>query len=145
MSTAAGERIFLKFDLIYGEKWNRTFGGNVAKTNLGIEIWSKHFQCFDSKILDAAITICEAELDWPPSIAELLKIIDRVNGIPNWQQALKLAVRKDYLHPTIELARKKVGSFAMQTDSAKDLEPKFKAAYAEAIREYRSTLYLEKK
>lgn len=102
------------------------------------ERWSKILRNVTNETLNKAIDICQDECEWAPSIAEFAVIIERASGAPDWKTALKLAIRKEFTHPAIEMARKKVGSYAMQHYSAKELEPLFKSAYEEALRELRN-------
>lgn len=129
--------LFANFQAIYGEKWTRPF---IDKDVLSLSMghWDDSIKHLDIEQIKQAVLIIRNEFEWPPSIAEFLKVIDRINGAPYWRDALQLAIKSSFTHPAIKMAMKKVGEYELRHGSSREVERSFKEAYEQAIIEVRN-------
>lgn len=129
--------LYLRFCAIYDHKFVKSHHDEDFKSLWATE-WSSGLSEIDPNSVKDALEHCKKNLEWPPSIAEFIRICDSFSGIPGLEESMNLASSRDFTHPVVLMAYERVGSWAMKNDSVKELKPKFQAAYLEAINKFRS-------
>lgn len=119
------ERLYLRFTLIWGDKHTSRFTDKKF-IQIWVEDWSDGIGRFNPMILKEAIDYCKLNLDWPPSLAEFIKICERSLNIPDPSQCMHNAIRGDLTDPFVKLIYDKIGSWNVKHDSEKELINKFK-------------------
>jgi hypothetical protein len=127
--------IYLKFSVIYGERFLK----NITTDELVLlwcHEWEKSLVTVPLECIRKALDECTTTFDWPPTLSEFIKLCHKPLGVPSFEEAFRLAARRDKSHPLVQIAYDKVGSWDMQNSKEPTLRPKFKAAYQEALKEY---------
>lgn len=129
-------KLYLKFTTIYGDKFTKDY-----PTDEFVQMWWKNWAegllGVDIIHIKSAVDHCMLNLKWPPSLAEFLEICDKEAGMPSVQEAMQLAIRRDFTKPIIRIIYDKIGSWAMQHDSEIELTRKFNEHYDEEIKKFR--------
>lgn len=137
LSLELTKKLYLRFCTIWGEKFVKPYHTEEF-TKVWWDDWSEGMAGIKPENIKDGLTHCKMELEWPPSLAEFRKICERSSGMPSLEDAFSSAIRKDFTHPVIHLAWARVGSWAMSHDKEESLRPRFKAAYEQAVGEYRA-------
>lgn len=130
------ELLYLRFCAIYDHKFVKNYHDDDFKSLWAYE-WSTGLVGVSALVIKGALEYCKKSLEWPPSIAEFRKICESGSGIPNSDEALNLAVQRNFNHPIVLIAYEKVGSWAMKNDSSTQLKIKFQSAYEYALNKFR--------
>lgn len=130
------QRLFVRFSVIWGNKWTAQVSDDDY-FQVAVEEWGTALYGIEGDSIASALDQCKMTLEWPPSIAQFISFCEKEENIPSWEDALQLAIRNDFCHPTIKLAYDSVGSWDMSHDTEKVLTKKFKSAFNEAKRNYR--------
>lgn len=131
------KQLYLRFTSLYGERFTKSHSTDQL-VELWWEDWADGLSGMSADHIKQALGYCKLNLEWPPSVAEFRKICEKISGLPTADDALALAIRREFTHPVVKLAYEKVGSWAMKNDKQSDLQAKFKAAYQDALSYFRS-------
>jgi hypothetical protein len=129
------ELLYLRFCVIYDNKFGKNHTDELRA--LWVEEWSQGLESIDIKSVKPALDHCRTNLEWPPSIAEFRRLCEEASGYPTFEESFANAIRRDFTHPVIKIAFDKIGDWAFKHDTEKDLAKKFKAAYQQAVHDYR--------
>lgn len=128
--------LYLRFCAIYDNKFVKTYHDDDFKSLWASE-WSKGLSAINPNVIKNALDYCRKNIEWPPSIAEFIKICENYLGVPSMQKSLGLAINRDFNHPIVLLCYEKIGSWSMKNDTEKQLTIKFESAYQEALSKFR--------
>lgn len=128
--------LYMRFASTYGEKFVKNHPTDQF-VQLWWEEWSEGMAGIDPKHIKEGLSFCRLNLEWPPSIAEFRRICEQNAGVPTVDDALQLAIRREFTHPIVSIAFDKVGSWAMKNDKAQELKGKFQIAYTYALNQFR--------
>lgn len=129
--------LYLRFCTIYGDKFTKPYHDADFKS-IWYQEWAEGLSEVDVYLIKDCLDYCRNSLEWPPSIAEFRNICEKKSGFPSSEEALALAIRREFKHPLVKLAYEKVGSWAMKHNKQLELQSKFKAAYQDALSYFRS-------
>lgn len=94
----------------------------------------------DRKTIDAALRTLRQTYEWPPSIAEFIKICSdpKTLGLPSADEAYRLATHEPLykLHPVIRGAAENTGVFELRHMQERHSKPIFKVNYENALKKY---------
>lgn len=130
------ELLHVRFATIWGNKFLDNFKSKEAN-QMWCEEWLESLMNVSIDCIAPTLKYCKANLEWPPSIAEFVKICDRHSGIPNAYECLTRAIAGNFDHPLISIIADKVGSWELKNGKHKDLQAAFKIAYPFAIIEFK--------
>jgi len=119
--------MFLRFSLIWKDKWAKD--NDDIGTKMALWEWDTAISHLSIKNIDTAIDYCKLNFEWPPSIAEFLKICDVLSGIPAEDEILQLAIRRDFSNIIVKQIFDEIGSWAFSHDSEILLKKKIKNIY----------------
>jgi len=128
--------LYLKFVVIYGDKFAKTYHDDNFRL-LWANEWCSGLSGIDASIVYDAAEYCKKKHPWLPSVSEFRSVCEHYSGVPTLEQVIESATRREFKHPVSVIAYERVGSWAMKNDKEHDLKNKFKAAYAEAINQFR--------
>lgn len=120
--------LYLRFCVIYQDKFVKSYHTEDFK-KLWESEWCSGLGEVKLSSIKPALDECKIRVEWPPSVAEFLRICERVEGLPSCNEAMALAIRRDLSHPIVSMAYTKIGAWAMSHDRQEVLMPKFKDAY----------------
>lgn len=134
----------MRFQAIYRHKWSSDLGKseNSELQEFAMAEWLAELtRCqINPALIYPAIDLCKRHPEfksWPPTVGEFIDLCYRIAGVPGNDESFQLALAKNFSHPIVDIAYKKVGSWAFQNDTEKTLKKKFKAAYNEAYEQYK--------
>lgn len=87
------------------------------------------FGSVKQSVLVKALDYCKLNLVWPPSIAEFLDICERMDGMPTFEEAFKLLVRREWSHPIIEQMYALIGDWELRMGAEMDLRKRVATVY----------------
>jgi hypothetical protein len=124
--------LFSRFQAIWGRKWDL----NLEKSSLEIAMqeWQFGIEGLSDISVKSALDYCRMNLEWPPSIAEFIRLAERHTGMPTPRDALNLAIQRDS-SPLAIMIVQQIGSWDLSHESEKSLLPRVK----EIMREFRAT------
>lgn len=128
--------LYLRFCAIYGDKFVKPYHDADFKIIWHNE-WLSGLSDIDVNVIKGVLETCKKTIEWPPSIAEFLRLCEHASGFPSPDKALQGAIRRDFSHPIVAIAYDKIGNWSMQHDKENDLRPKFEEAYRIALQEFR--------
>lgn len=134
------KRLHLRFCIIWGDKHTSRFTDEKF-IQMWIEDWSDGIALFDLNVLKEAIDHCKLNLDWPPSLAEFIKICERSLNIPDPAECMRLAVRGDFKNPLVKTIYDKIGNWAVRSEKESELIKKFKHYHDEEMINIRKLRY----
>ncbi len=130
--------LYLRFCAIYDHKFVKPYHDEDFKS-LWANEWSHGLSQINTKVIKDALDYCRKNLDWPPSIAEFIKICESCLGVPTIQECIKLALNRDFNHPIVLICYENVGSWSMKNDTEKQLFIKFQSVYQDALNKFRDS------
>lgn len=133
-----GHYLYLRFSSIWGHKFTSNHT-DVNFVSMWMSDWAESLSNVSEEVIKSAIDNCKNTLEWPPSIAEFLKLCDRTLGIPSPQEAMQLAIRMDFSHPMVKAIFDRVGSWDMSHDKETVLLKKFEKIHAEELTKLRGS------
>lgn len=129
--------LYVRFATAYGYK----FTSNHTTPEI-IELWYQEWReslaGIERELVFQAFNECKITLDWPPTIAEMIKYCDKHLGIPNIYEALKLAATNNFDCPLVKKLYEKIGSWDFKNSSEKVLLSKAKLYLPEILTNFRS-------
>lgn len=128
--------LYLRFCAIYDHKFVKSYHDDDFKS-LWANEWSSGLSSVDLNVIKDALDYCKKNLEWPPSIAEFIKVCESYSGVPSLQQCINLVTNRNFNHPVVLICYEKIGSWAMKNDTEKQLAIKFQPAYQEALNRFR--------
>jgi hypothetical protein len=134
------KRLHLRFCIIWGDKHTSRFT-NEKFIQMWIEDWSDGIASFELNVLKEAIDHCKLNLDWPPSLAEFIKICERSLNVPDAEECMRLAIRGDFNNPLVKTIYDKIGSWAVRSEKEIELIKKFKHHHDEEMINIRKLRY----
>lgn len=123
--------LFNHFQALWGHKWSQNIDQSTLETAL--TLWSENLAHMSNELIDRTLKKCAAQLEWPPSIAEFIRMAGEQAGIPSAREALQLAIRRDSSPLAVKIV-KELGSWDLGHDTEKSLLPRVEAI----IKEFRS-------
>lgn len=135
-NTTHAKVLYLRFCAIYDHKFVKNYHDEDFKS-LWANEWCTGLSGINPNVIKDSLDYCKKNLEWPPSIAEFIKICESYSGVPTLEQAIDLACRREFTHPVVLLAYEQVGSWSMKNDSERQLRVKFQTAYTQAINRFR--------
>lgn len=141
------ELVFLRFGCIYGYAWQSLYPTQQIQKFAKME-WAASLEGFSETQIMRAIDVAkEKGGDFAPSLPAFVKMCMpslELLGMPEWEEAFNLAIRRDFKREAIRLAFDSVGSFNFQSLPDKELRPKFKKIYNEiALKAQKEAMHLE--
>jgi hypothetical protein len=130
--------LYARFCAIYGDKFYKAYHDEDFK-KIWVHEWVSALSNIDVALIKGVLDYCKSSIEWPPSIAEFLRICEKHSGIPQMEEALSLAIRREFNHPIIFMAYEKIGNWAMKHSKEDVLREKFKEAYENALNDFRSS------
>lgn len=128
--------LYLRFAAIYDHKFVKSYHDEDFKS-----LWENEWCCgledVNVNTISESLNYCGKNLDWPPSIAEFIKICESYAGVPTLNDCIKACVRREFTHPLILMCYQEIGSWAMTNDTEKALQSKFQSAYAQSLNKFR--------
>jgi hypothetical protein len=94
--------------------------------------WGQGIANLPDASIKAALDYCRTNLEWPPSIAEFIRIAERQSGMPTPRDILMLAIRRDFSNPLAERVFHGIGSWDLSHGTEKDLLPRVEAIINES-------------
>ncbi len=119
--------LFSRFQAIWGRKWDLNL--EKASLEIAIEEWCQGIASIPDNSIKDALDFCRSNLEWPPSIAEFIRINEMGQGIPTPQGVMRMAVNRDFSHPITQQVYEMIGSWDFSHDTEKELLAKVKNAY----------------
>jgi len=118
----------IRFQTIWLTKWTSQIP-DEKYYQVALHQWGTALHGIDGESIAKALEYCKMNLEWPPSIAEFLGICRKSSGVPDFEDAFKSAIRRDFKHPAVEQAYLKIGSWDFSHGTEKELRKRFKAEY----------------
>ncbi len=128
--------LYLRFCAIYDYKFVKIYHDEDFKS-LWANEWSSALSTINPNVIKDSLDYCKKNLDWPPSIAEFIKICESHSGVPSLDESINFSTRREFKHPIVLMCYEKVGSWSMKNDSAKELRIKFGHAYIDSLNKFR--------
>lgn len=135
-NNAHATALYVRFAAIYDHKFVKNYHDADFKVMWAHE-WCRGLEHIDINNIKDALNYCRKNLEWPPSIAEFIKICESYAGVPSIDDCISGCMRRDFNHPLPLMCYQKIGSWALTHDTQAALESKFKASYAEALIKFR--------
>lgn len=129
--------LYLRFCVIYDHKFAKPYHDNDYKS-LWENEWCSGLSGINPHFIKDALEYCKKNVEWPPSIAEFIRICEKFSGIPNLDDCMSLATNREFNHPVILMTYEKVGSWNIKHDTSKALRGKFELAYIDAVNKFRT-------
>lgn len=121
--------------MIYRHAWTSSHT-TTQEWKLAKSLWANALQDVPAKVIGQVIDkLISSGEDYPPSLPVFLKMCRKQDGTPTESQAFQLALRREFTHPLINMAYKKIGSWDFTHDTEVILKKKFKKAYQESVEE----------
>ena len=128
--------LYIRFATAYGHKFT-----SVHQTSEMVQLWYHEWKealaGIDRELVVKAFNECKIQLEWPPSMAEIIKSCDVKMGLPNIHDAINLAAHENFTHPVVEKLYLRIGSWEFRNDTSKSLLAKAKLYYPEILAEFR--------
>lgn len=135
-NNAHAKVLYLRFSIIYARKFVESYHDDDFKS-LWENEWAAGLENVNLNSISPALEYCRNNCEWPPSIAEFIKICDSYSGVPSVGDCLKACINRVFAHPLALMCYQKVGSWAITHDNEKELESKFQKAYTENLIKFR--------
>lgn len=128
--------LFIRFTNFYGERFTRNH-----PTTQAIEMWWQDWAMglagIDGDCIKSALDHCRLNVEWPPTLAEFRRYCEKASGMPDRDEAFRLALRRDFIHPIVKIAYDKIGNWSFNHDTEVVLQKRFKEAYENALHDMR--------
>lgn len=124
--------LFKHFEGIWGKKWSQYI--DPSSLEIALNLWAENLAHLSGELVFATLKKCASTLEWPPSIAEFIKIAGEHIGLPTAREALQLAIRRDSSPLAVKVFRE-IGSW----DLSHGLEVDLIARVEAIIKEFRIT------
>lgn len=132
------QKLFLRFKLIWGQRWTKSI--DEISLAIAFDEWSGALKHLSVEQVDEAVEFCKLNLEWPPTIAEFLSVVEKQNGVPSVDEVIQSAIRREFNHILIKRIFDEVGSWAFSHDTEKDLRDKVERVYQKQISNFRLSL-----
>lgn len=129
--------LYVRFHAIYTYKFGKEHHDDDFRL-VWYQQWIEGLAGIDVSLIKNALDYCRDNIAWPPTVSEFRSICEKASGIPTAEEAMASAIRGNFNHPVIAIAYDKVGSWAMRNSKEAELLLKFRAAYQEALHQFRS-------
>lgn len=130
------KRLYIRFEVLWGDKHTSRFT-NETYINIWMEDWCEGLKGINPAAIKDALVYCRANLEWPPSLAEFIKLCEKSLNLPSPEECMRLAIRKEFTHPLVKIIYDKVGSWDFSHDSEKTLLKKITQCHKEEISKLR--------
>jgi hypothetical protein len=128
--------LYVRFTIFYGHKFTQHHTPEIIE--MWYSDWARALAGIEIEHIKTAVEHCMLNLNWPPTISEFIDICDKAAGMPTPEEAMQLAIRRDFTKPIVKEIFDKIGSWDMQHDSEAVLTKKFKEHHADAIQKFRT-------
>lgn len=128
--------IYARFTIIWGERHTARFI-DEKYIQIWIADWCDGLNGIDVLTIKNAIDQCKINLEWPPTLAEFLKICEQSLNIPGPEECIKLAIRREFNHPMVKLIFDKIGSWDLSHSNERDLLIRAKKYHKEELENIR--------
>lgn len=129
--------LYVRLAAIYDHKFVKSYHDDDFKSLWYIE-WCEGLDNTNPSSIKDALQYCRKNLEWPPSIAEFIRICESYSGVPSIHECIQKCIKKDFSHPLVLLCHEKIGSWAISHETSDVLEAKFKVAYSESLEKFRN-------
>ena len=136
------KKLYIRFATLYGEKFTKNHV-NDEYVKIWWQDWAEGLLGIDVTHVKNAVDYCKLNLEWPPSLAEFIKICEKSSGMPTYYEAMQAAIRRDFYHPIIKILFDRIGSWDIQHDNEEVLLRKFKQLHSEEANKYRLNIQKE--
>jgi hypothetical protein len=134
------DHLFNRMDGAYPSRWKAQFPSEQAIANWR-EAWSEAFEeeGVTTQMISDAIRACRKKLDWPPSLAEFLKLckppinVDAAVYEAIDQMRARQHGKDEWSDPAIFWAAAKVGEYDVISQTFSQLKPRFEAALKKVL------------
>lgn len=110
LSPADVELLFRTFSRRFGSRWDRTFEDDKARA-----LWRRDLVALG--VTDALLKVGlrrSVTFSWPPSPAEFAALCV-LEGLPDWEEAYRLASESRWAHPVVYEAARRVGVYELRS------------------------------
>ncbi|SAL33257.1 hypothetical protein AWB71_01814 [Caballeronia peredens] len=129
------DHLFNRLDGMYPNRWRAAFSNEYAVANWR-DAWAEAFdeEGVTTQMISHALGACRKAYDWPPSLAEFLKVckpaidVDAALHEAVEQMHARQHGKDQWSHPAIFWAAAKVGEFDMLGQTFAALKPRFESA-----------------
>lgn len=97
------------------------------------------------EFIEKALHFCKMNLEWPPSVAEFIRVCEKESGVPSLEEVYRSAMKRNFTHPVIEAVFNLVGSWSFKNDGEKALRDKVASAYQATLAAQRMRINKENK
>lgn len=128
--------LYIRFANIFGQKFNSNHTPDII--SLWYEDWLDGLMGIDPICFKDALSYCKKNLEWPPSIAEFIRICDIPLNIPTPSECLYLAVNRDFSNPMVKKIYDEIGSWDMSNGTRDDLLKRASRIHEEEMIRFRN-------
>ncbi len=129
-------KLFDKLAAVYGHIWSSRHK-SAQEWESALSTWLDALKDFDYPTIRDALTDALGKyVDYPPTLAQLVKLCLNSRGIPSCDACVIKAVRRDFDHPLVLMVYKGVGSFVFKTAKAHDLALAAQKIYEDLLTRY---------
>ena len=139
-----GKRLFAQFSINWNERFLRNFPDDTL-IDFWCAQWESALSGFNREAIAGAVHQAITTFDWPPVLAEFIRMCDEGSGLPSFEEAFQKALRRDFDIPAVREAFNTIGDWDFRRATDKDLRKRFSFAWKDAVRKNRSTNMLEHK
>ncbi|NKJ45849.1 hypothetical protein CIC12_03640 [Burkholderia sp. SG-MS1] len=134
------DHLFNRLDGAYPNRWRAAFPNEYAVSNWR-EAWAEAFdeEGITTQMISDALRACRKTYDWPPSLAEFLKVckpaVDADAALHEAVEQMRARQhgKDEWSHPAIFWAAVKVGEFDMLGQTFAALKPRFESALRKVL------------
>lgn len=133
------QKLFKKFQLVYGNIWKSQFDG--LDLNEAMDYWLGEFKEFSQEIFVNAVKhSCDQYRDYPPKIGQLIDLCWKYEGVPTVREVIQLVIRQEFNHPVVLEVYEKIGSWAFKNSKENDLLTLVTPVYQECLHNFKNDL-----
>ena len=129
------DHLFNRLDGMYPNRWRAAFSNEYAIANWR-DAWAEAFdeEGITTQMISDALSACRKAYDWPPSLAEFMKVckpaidVDAALYEAIDQMRARQQGKDEWSHPAVFWAAARVGEFDMLGQTFAVLKPRFEAA-----------------
>lgn len=129
--------LFLRMDAIYGNLWSSRFKENPKLAEYTKREWAVGLAGLGYYFRDALNDCRNGTFAYPPTLPQFKSLCEKYAGIPLFNEAYLLAIKRKFIHPIIKPAFEKVGSWEFSQLPETELRRRFKSAYDQVLSEFR--------